>query len=61
MKRKNILMLAAATAVATLGAVVYAQGKFDKYSLKSPDGVAFSDFRGYEDWAMSPPPAPMRC
>jgi hypothetical protein len=27
---------------------VYAQ---DKYSLKSPSGIAFSDFRGYEDWA----------
>jgi hypothetical protein len=22
----------------------------DKYSLKSPSGIAFSDFRGYEDW-----------
>jgi hypothetical protein len=29
--------------------VVYAQ---DKYSLKSPSGIAFSDFRGYEDWAV---------
>jgi hypothetical protein len=28
---------------------VYAQ---DKYSLKSPSGIAFSDFRGYEDWAV---------
>src|SRR5438045_5527131 len=28
---------------------VYAQ---DKYSLKSPDGVAFSDFKGYEDWSV---------
>jgi hypothetical protein len=27
---------------------VYAQ---DKYSLRSPGGIAFSDFRGYEDWA----------
>jgi hypothetical protein len=27
---------------------VYAQ---DKYQLKSPSGIAFSDFRGYEDWA----------
>jgi len=27
----------------------YAQ---DKYSLKSPSGIAFSDFRGYEDWAV---------
>jgi hypothetical protein len=23
----------------------------DKYSLISPSGIAFSDFRGYEDWA----------
>jgi hypothetical protein len=27
----------------------YAQ---DKYSLKSPSGIAFSDFRGYEDWVV---------
>jgi len=41
-----------ATAVAMLAVLVvtavYAQ---DKYSLKSPSGIAFSDFRGYEDWA----------
>src|ERR1041385_682681 len=50
MNRKNILKVAAATAVlATLGTGVYAQ---DKYSLKSPSGIAFSDFRGYEDWAV---------
>jgi hypothetical protein len=24
----------------------------DKYVLKSPSGIAFSDFRGYEDWAV---------
>jgi hypothetical protein len=46
----------AATAVAVLavlGAVVLlAQGQnSDKYSLVSPGGIAFSDFRGYEDWA----------
>jgi hypothetical protein len=29
--------------------VVYAQ---DKYSLMSPGGIAFSDFRGYEDWSV---------
>jgi hypothetical protein len=45
-----------ATAVAVLavfGAVVLlAQGQNnDKYSLTSPGGIAFSDFRGYEDWA----------
>jgi hypothetical protein len=27
-----------------------AQGKPDKYTLKIPGGLAFSDFRGYEDW-----------
>jgi hypothetical protein len=30
---------------------VYAQDQ-DKYSLTSPGGIAFSDFRGYEDWAV---------
>ena len=42
-----------ATAVAMfavlVAAAVYAQ---DKYSLKSPGGIAFSDFKGYEDWAV---------
>ena len=37
-------------ALAVLGATAaYAQ---DKYSLKSPSGIAFSDFKGYEDWAV---------
>jgi hypothetical protein len=43
-----------ATAVAALAVfvatAVYAQ---DKYALKSPSGIAFSDFRGYEDWAVA--------
>ena len=32
-----------------LGASVYGE---DKYALKSPDGVAFADFKGYEDWSV---------
>jgi len=55
MKRKSKLTIATATAVlAVLGAAaVYAQVQDnDKYSLKSPSGIAFSDFRGYEDWAV---------
>jgi hypothetical protein len=24
----------------------------DKYNLKSPSGIAFSDFKGYEDWSV---------
>src|SRR5712692_668711 len=52
MKRKSKLTITITTAVlAVLGAMaVYAQ---DKYSLKSPSGIAFSDFRGYEDWAVA--------
>ena len=40
--------------LAVLGAVaLYAQSQDnDKYSLKSPSGIAFSDFRGYEDWSV---------
>jgi Cytochrome P460 len=44
-----------ATAVlAVLGALaLFAQSPDkDKYSLKSPGGIAFSNFRGYEDWSV---------
>jgi len=54
-KRTAVHRLAVFTVVAAVVAVVavlvaaagYPQ---DKYSLKSPSGIAFSDFRGYEDW-----------
>ena len=46
---------AAPALLAVLGAAhiatVRAQDKFDKYTLVSPSGIKFSDFRGYEDWA----------
>jgi hypothetical protein len=49
--KKTIVLLATSFAVATLGAAaILAQQKQDKYSLKVPDGLAFADFRGYEDW-----------
>jgi len=57
-RRTGLTMLVVVvTVLAVLVAVaVYAQNKEspnaqDKYSLKSPSGIAFSDFRGYEDWA----------
>jgi cytochrome P460 len=52
MKRKSKVTVVA-TAAVTL-AVLSATGFYaqDKYSLKSPGGIAFSDFRGYEDWAV---------
>jgi hypothetical protein len=51
MNRKSKLMIAMATAVLAILAatLVYAQ---DKYSLTSPSGIAFSDFKGYEDWSV---------
>jgi hypothetical protein len=51
MKAQSMLTIAIGTvAFAVLGATaVHAQ---DKYSLKSPSGIAFSDFKGYEDWAV---------
>jgi hypothetical protein len=56
MERKSKLTIAIAAGVlAVLGAaVVYAQDHAqDKYSLRSPSGIAFSDFRGYEDWSVA--------
>ncbi len=42
-----------AAAVAALAVlVVAAVDPPDKYALISPSGIAFSDFRGYEDWAV---------
>ena len=45
----TIVATAAAVLAVLVATAVYAQ---DKYSLKSPGGIAFSDFRGYEDWAV---------
>lgn len=60
MNRKSKLMVAIVTAVlvalvaATLSSYgVYSQEKGnDKYSLQSPSGIAFADFKGYEDWSV---------
>src|SRR5579862_2997918 len=48
-----IMVAIATTALAVLAAVsLYAQANNDKYSLISPGGITFSDFRGYEDWSV---------
>jgi|SRR5882672_7218286 len=48
MNRKNILIIGMATVwLAVLGLAVAAQ---DKYTVKVPGGLAFSEFRGYEGW-----------
>jgi hypothetical protein len=47
-------IVATTALIAIAGAVLYAQvDEEDKYSLRSPDGIAFSDFQGYEDWAVA--------
>jgi hypothetical protein len=48
--RITIAIVVAALAI-VVGTVVYAQEQ-DKYSLVSPGGIAFADFRGYEDWSV---------
>jgi hypothetical protein len=48
-KRKLAIAISAAMLVVVGGSAISAQ---DKYALKSPDGIAFADFRGYEDWAV---------
>ena len=50
MKNKNMLKIAciaASVAVLTAGVALSAQ---DRYSLKVPGGLAFSEFKGYEGW-----------
>jgi Cytochrome P460 len=49
MTRKSMLAIGIVSValVVLIGTAMSAQ---DKYSLKTSSGVAFSDFRGYEDW-----------
>src|SRR5882762_8807907 len=50
MKSKNMPIsvgIAVALAALGVGAAVSAQ---DKYTLKVPNGLAFSEFKGYEGW-----------
>ena len=51
MKRNGKLTIATLAAMLTVlgGTAIYAQ---DKYTLVTTSGIAFSDFKGYEDWAV---------
>ena len=51
MKSKLGLAMASAAVVLGVLAAGVAISAQDKYSLKVPDGLAFSEFKGYEDWA----------
>jgi len=55
MKSKTELMIVIVPAmiVVLVAVALFGQSQDkDKYSLKSPSGIAFSDFRGYEDWSV---------
>jgi hypothetical protein len=46
------MLIVSATLVVLLGVSGVAISAQDKYALKLPDGVAFADFKGYEDWQL---------
>ena len=49
MKGKNIMAIALISVVfAIVGIIAFAEQ--DKYTLQVPNGLPFSDIRGYEDW-----------
>jgi cytochrome P460 len=45
--KMRILMVSLSLATLALGAAIYAR---DRYALKVPNGLAFSEFRGYQNW-----------
>ena len=48
MKSRNIPVITIAALLAALGGMALAAQ--DKYTVQVPGGLAFSEFRGYEDW-----------
>lgn len=56
MKKTLSLLVVIAVTLAVLGdRVDSAQEKQDRYALKVPGGLAFSEIRGYEDWQVVGP------
>src|SRR3979411_513454 len=50
-RRAKLVITTAAAVLVSLGNIAISAEQ-DKYALKSPSGIAFADFRGYEDWAV---------
>jgi hypothetical protein len=48
--RTQIVRGSVAVSLALLALIGAALAADDKYTLRVPDGVPFSDFKGYEDW-----------
>ena len=51
MKKGSLISLSISVSIAVLAAGVAISAQ-DKYTLQVPNGLAFSEFRGYEDWAV---------
>src|SRR5262245_14601769 len=49
-RRSRFAVAAAVLGTVLVGAVSWAIAAQDKYTLQVPNGLAFSDFKGYEDW-----------
>ena len=49
MKKGSLISLSISVSIAVLAAGVAISAQ-DKYTLQVPNGLAFSEFRGYEDW-----------
>ena len=49
MRRIALISIGIPAALAVLAASVSISAQ-DKYAVKVPNGLAFSEFRGYEDW-----------
>ena len=50
-KARSLLLFAGILTTAALGAKAAISAQ-DKYTLQVPGGLAFSEFKGYEDWAV---------
>ncbi|WP_201314948.1 cytochrome P460 family protein [Dyella sp. EPa41] len=48
--QRRLLISGTLLMIATLGSVAFAVSAQDKYSLKVPGGLAFAEFKGYENW-----------
>ena len=49
MKKRTLISVSISVSIAVLAAGVAISAQ-DKYTVKVPDGLGFSEFRGYEGW-----------
>jgi len=52
MKHKNILIAVGIAVSLTIVSAIVLSANQDKYAVKVPNGLGFSDFKGYESWQL---------